>query len=188
MRQGDGRPSSPSLAGLLRRPGCMGIRVSSWNAASLFGRGPADETGIRRHRRKLRQICALADVSDFICVQELRGVQTDAMEFGHFLPGWKWWISSVGDGSAGGIATLMSPTAQDRWSHAQWEVVVPGRVGVLHIWNYVSDERSDELYLASAPRPWRGWPSRCSCQPVATLHAVSKCAQHSQIGRRDDHR
>lgn len=52
MRRGNCQPPSPSLAGLLRPPECMGIKVSSWNSPSLFGCGPADGTGVRRHRRK----------------------------------------------------------------------------------------------------------------------------------------
>lgn len=97
----------------------------------------------------MQQLRLLCDVSDFVCLQELRGVQYDVAEFGHFLPGWRWRTSTMGDGCSGGVAILVSPAAQERWRHMRWEVVVPGRVCLVHVWDCLEGTRGDELYVAN---------------------------------------
>lgn len=128
MGESEGPEALVPLATLLRRIGMPRLRVGSWNVASLFGGACEDTESMRRHRRKVSELVRLREKADAICLQEVRGLEVEAHESGVWLPGWRYDVSVIGNGRAGGVAILLSPHLQEALPGVRWHELELGRI------------------------------------------------------------
>lgn len=80
-------------------------------------------------------------MADVVCLQEVRGVEAEALEFGVWLPGWRMEFSAIAGGRSGEVAILLSPRIQEAFPQVRW-YVESGRILVAEL---VSRQGGDAL-------------------------------------------